>query len=1092
MKKICLYGRELNVTDEMMYEYSFVKKYALPITDKAAKKMLETYDNYHSLEKAVRYLMHNKEECYKAAAKAYVDKLHEDDKKGFDYAVEDFLYEYYSLRENLAIDKLYELIVDSYNGLTHKKISAEYHRDLRKASRSRMYGTGTSITKAFEASAIAGTFNLFTGLAHSIFNAVDGAITDSSIESDMETVYKKCRNLIYDCAFSDVYVMRYIYFLNIEHEPFYIYREKALKIKKAIDNGDVPKHRLAEQVAEVLFLMPENWTLYLWAFNLVGNPKNELVEYADFFGQIKATAEIAHAQKEIERKHEQVKKQQELEQARVRAEQQRQEERKKTARNLFGDKAEDITKNYSSNEFYTIFIDDPKASYEELAIAMFHSAKKSLERISRYIWTKDTHYFNSRANRIRENFQKINSYTIPNSEIPIMLFLLEFEGTLMFTDSGNLYCSLALEKSSQIHDMIFSYSEIRSFKFSQPSLGLSSAYLRINQSDSMSLSCDEAVFKKLKSMVEIFTLKSHLEDGTLAVLLAADRVDNVFANTKRKYEFKQLVYFYTNDIPSINIFSWALSDYAKLAKGEAPFTCYYASDSTKRRDGLVVTNFGVHICNKGEKPVFIPHNKLKEVHFYEGLLGNELKLNGIEINAPKLSKNDLHNLYSLIADVADGLDSLTLSRNITDANGRTSHASSIKKTTPKTFVEQLRAEYSFSSHIYYYDFDEKSDKKIQKKFQTALSTYVKLTPSEVPLLLFDSTVFGSAKEGFVLTTRGIHINADEQKMKFITYGNLSVSQENKDLITNGKPISMIPLSTEQVSKVVDLVKRCKLYSLRDYSFENLIASTNPTEKSKPISSDTKVPTTSRQEAETKKTLVSKSAVDDKTDPKAFVREHYIKYTFRHNVYWYDFGESKDKKIQKKFRNALDSYAKLSTNEIPLVLFDSTVFGSAKDGFVLTTKGIHIHEYPTDAFIIYSDLKVQQSEKDKTHLKINSTEFSMIYEEEVVRFMELINLCKYKFQTYQQLTFVGTPEYNSYHQSVAGVSIDFKTDFAEVDALLNGNKDMYALKTKLMFIRRKAENQRAAAAMNELASYYKKLGEYIQAEECSELAGRFSR
>lgn len=70
--------------------------------------------------------------------------------------------------------------------------------------------------------------------------------------------------------------------------------------------------------------------------------------------------------------------------------------------------------------------------------------------------------------------------------------------------------------------------------------------------------------------------------------------------------------------------------------------------------------------------------------------------------------------------------------------------------------------------------------------------------------------------------------------------------------------------------------------------------------------------------------------------------------------------------------------------------------------------------------------------------------------------------------------------------------DFKADFAEVDALLNGNKDMYAIRTKLMFIRRKAENQRATAAMNELASYYKKLGEYIQAEECSELARRFSR
>lgn len=509
-------------------------------------------------------------------------------------------------------------------------------------------------------------------------------------------------------------------------------------------------------------------------------------------------------------------------------------------------------------------------------------------------------------------------------------------------------------------------------------------------------------------MVEIFTLKSHLENGTLSVLLAADKVDRVFAKAKHKYEFEQLVYFYENDIPSINIFSAALSNYAKLAEGEAPFVCYYASDSAKRSDGLVVTSFGVHICNKGNKPVFIPYNKLKEVQFYEGFLGNELKLNGIEINAPKLSKDDLHNLYSLIADVADGLDSLKLNRNITDAKGSTSSTSSTKKTTPKTFVEQLCAEYSFSSHIYYYDFDEKPNKKIQKKFQTALNTYVKLTPSEVPLVLFDSTVFGSAKEGFVLTTRGIHINADMQKMEFITYGNLLVSQYKKDMIINGKPISMIPLSTEQVSKVVDLVKRCRLYSLREHSFENLIANANPTKTAKPVSSATKTPPTSRQETDN-----TNFNANDTATLKAFVRELYIKYTFRSSVYWYDFGESKEKKVQKKFRNALDGYAKLSRGETPILLFDSTVFGSAKDGFVLTTKGIHINEYPVKGFITYGDLKIDRHEKDKTHLMINSADVSVLYEEDVVRLMEVINLCKDEFQTHQQFSFVGVTEYNSY-------------------------------------------------------------------------------
>ena len=69
---------------------------------------------------------------------------------------------------------------------------------------------------------------------------------------------------------------------------------------------------------------------------------------------------------------------------------------------------------------------------------------------------------------------------------------------------------------------------------------------------------------------------------------------------------------------------------------------------------------------------------------------------------------------------------------------------------------------------------------------------------------------------------------------------------------------------------------------------------------------------------------------------------------------------------------------------------------------------------------------------------------------------------------------------------------FDSDFAELDELLNYDEDLYNIRTKLMFIRRKAENQRDAAAMNKLASYYKELGEYIQAEKCSELAKTYAR
>ena len=124
-----------------------------------------------------------------------------------------------------------------------------------------------------------------------------------------------------------------------------------------------------------------------------------------------------------------------------------------------------------------------------------------------------------------------------------------------------------------------------------------------------------------------------------------------------------------------------------------------------------------------------------------------------------------------------------------------------------------------------------------------------------------------------------------------------------------------------------------------------------------------------------------------------------KYIFHASIYYNELGRFESKKNYDKFKGALGSYAKLDTDEIPLVLFDSTFFGSAKDGFILTTKGIHIHgSYSSEKhapFIAYKDLRVSQLEKD---LIINGSEFSMIplSVKEVTQVLEIVNLCKDKF------------------------------------------------------------------------------------------------
>lgn len=55
---------------------------------------------------------------------------------------------------------------------------------------------------------------------------------------------------------------------------------------------------------------------------------------------------------------------------------------------------------------------------------------------------------------------------------------------------------------------------------------------------------------------------------------------------------------------------------------------------------------------------------------------------------------------------------------------------------------------------------------------------------------------------------------------------------------------------------------------------------------------------------------------------------------------YIYLPNSGQKYLTKFNNAVTSYAKLQQNENVLLLFDNTVFGSAKDGFILTNKNIY--------------------------------------------------------------------------------------------------------------------------------------------------------
>lgn len=77
-----------------------------------------------------------------------------------------------------------------------------------------------------------------------------------------------------------------------------------------------------------------------------------------------------------------------------------------------------------------------------------------------------------------------------------------------------------------------------------------------------------------------------------------------------------------------------------------------------------------------------------------------------------------------------------------------------------------------------------------------------------------------------------------------------------------------------------------------------------------------------------------------------------KYYFESHLY-FPTNESKNK---RKFAGAMDSYAKLVEGEYWMLCLDDTLFGDASDGFLLTNRGIHIHNTSEDyVFIPYTSM-----------------------------------------------------------------------------------------------------------------------------------------
>ena len=834
--QVKLYDSEFEITDSMLEAGRFMANTVIPVAEAAVDGIADIYKKCENLETVARNLISVKDEFYEGVAKAYVKLLHSENIIDYDYDAEDFLADYYSVFKNFDLDKLCKIIIDSYNNLTSQKLSAEVKRDFRKATRSKMYGT------TLGSSALAGTFNLLNYAAHTVFNAVDGAITNSDIEENMQNLYEEYETEVFECTYSDVYNMGLLYCAIAEFDNFYTRNwKKAVKLQRAIDSGEIPKNKLREKVAEVLYLQPQEKDNYIWAFKLLGDDYYKLIEYAELFEQKAAVKEIYGAMAEIEVQKK--KKQQELKikAEKVAAAKTRQDELKNLSKKLFGDNAEQFNKMYAENIFYPLLLDTPDVNFADFSIQVCNAAKKFLDGASKYIWGRDNFYFERKFNdELKEMFGKFK-VAPPNFSDVLVMISCEFFNTILMTDKKIISVTVS-EPPLEIL-----YSDIKNFRYVRKEGVMTyDDYIEIDGKTFASVDFDEKIFSLVKQIMEIFKLKRYciiLRKGSLKNLFLRNTTaenkpqiskSEFKAELRDNYKFNTYVYYnYANDEKAQKKFSAALGSYAKLSSGEEPFVLFDSTLFGSAKDGFILTDKGFYSHDIGLSQNFIPYENFGVAQDTKGK-DKIIKINAVEIYTAALKDEDIEKLVNVIRKCRDYFTSQKNSappkiekpaENLPVETADTWDELADKKAAPSTpikkvdngdiknFVRQLQEKYKFSHNIYYNDFSSDNTKP-QKKIKSAVKSYAKLSQNEIALICCDSTLFGGGDEGFLITNKGVHSESYLYKKTFVGYvdNNLTVSQNEKYVVINEVVVLDTGIfSADEKNFLINLINECKKY-----------------------------------------------------------------------------------------------------------------------------------------------------------------------------------------------------------------------------------------------------------------------------------------
>ena len=219
------------------------------------------------------------------------------------------------------------------------------------------------------------------------------------------------------------------------------------------------------------------------------------------------------------------------------------------------------------------------------------------------------------------------------------------------------------------------------------------------------------------------------------------------------------------------------------------------------------------------------------------------------------------------------------------------------------------------------------DDSVRVKVDNAISTYANIK-GEVPLLIYDSTAFGSAKEGFIITNEAIYVKefmSNSERIEISSIANISVNSEK--IVIDGRAIDFTMIDSNKrinFAKTIEVLlhrliaeKYCpenikvelvnKLKLNRFFNYEQPIEETFIINKEKTINEN----------------IADLLRIECNT-------------LIRNKIFLLSDGQT----AINRYNNASRVYTPLFImNEMALFLFDNTVGGSGKEGLMITSEGV---------------------------------------------------------------------------------------------------------------------------------------------------------